>query len=117
MGSKQTQCDILTTMADFIKETSHIARKEHRCLFCGDVIKVGERYKAWTSVEGDEITTDKYHENCAYAIQQFCDGEEYYNTSEIMESLNEDLKEKGITPALTIQEAVNQWFESIKHLA
>ena len=114
MGGKQTQYNILTTMADFINETSHIARKEHRCLFCGDVIKVGERYKAWTSAEGGKINTDKYNENCAYAIQQFCDGEEYYITSEIMDSLNEELKEKGITPAKTVHEAVNQWCESIK---
>jgi len=101
-------------MAQFIKEATHIARKEHRCLFCGDIIKKGERYNVWMSAEGGEIVTDKYHENCAYAIQNFCEGEEYYLRDGIMESLNEDLIEKGITPAKTVHEAVNQWRESIK---
>lgn len=105
-------------MADFINESSHIARNEHRCLFCGDVIKVGERYKAWTFAYGGKVTTDKYHENCAYAIQQNCDsGDEEYSTTEIMEPINDELIAKGITPAKTVHEAVNQWCESIKHLA
>ena len=103
-------------MADFINEETHIARKEYRCLFCGDVIKVGERYKAWTFAEcGIIIYTDKYHENCAYAIQQNCDyGDEEYSTTEIMEAINDELIAKGITPAMTVHEAVNQWCESIK---
>ena len=102
-------------MADFIKESTHIARKEHRCLFCGDIIKKGDRYTAWTFADGGIVTTDKYHPNCAYAIQQNCEyGDEDYSTYGVMEPINEQLRENGITPADTVHEAVNQWCELIK---
>lgn len=102
-------------MAEFINDTLRIARKEHRCTFCGDVIKKGERHQCWTYVDGGKVYTDKYHENCAYAISQNCEsGDEEYSTGEIMETINEELRGKGITPAATIHEAVNQWCDSIK---
>ena len=102
-------------MAEFINDTLRIARKEHRCTFCGDVIKKGERYRFMTYVDGGKLYTDKYHENCAFAISQNCDyGDDEYFTDEIMETINEELRGKGITPAATIHEAVNQWRESIK---
>lgn len=102
-------------MAEFLNESSHIARKEYCCVFCNDIIKKGERYTAWTFADGGRVTTDKYHPNCAYAIQQNCDyGDEDYSTYGVMEPINEQLRENGITPAATIHEAVNQWCESIK---
>lgn len=100
-------------MATQLNDTSRIARKDYRCLFCGDVIKKGERYTAWTFADGGKVFTDKYHKNCAYAISQNCEtGDEEYSTSEIMETINEELREKGITPSKFIREAVNQWCES-----
>lgn len=102
-------------MAEFINDTFHIARKEHRCTFCGDVIKKGERYRFMTYVDGGKVYTDKYHKNCAYAISVNMDfGDDEYRTEEIMETINEELMAKGITPAKTVHGAVNQWCESIK---
>ena len=33
---------------DILKETTPIARKQHRSEFCGGIIKVGEKYKRTT---------------------------------------------------------------------
>ena len=48
---------------DILKKTKPIARKQHRCEFCGGIIQVGEKYDKQTIVDG-YIYDFKTHERC-----------------------------------------------------
>lgn len=47
-----------------LRDKTPIARKEHRCEFCGEVIHVGEKYNRQTNVCDDRIYDWVSHCDC-----------------------------------------------------
>ena len=51
-------------MPDLIKKLHPTARKEHRCMFCGCKIEVGEQYQRHTLKYEDYIYDWVNHDDC-----------------------------------------------------
>lgn len=47
-----------------LSETRPIARKEHRCIWCGQAILKGEKYVAERSVFDGEMQNHHWHPEC-----------------------------------------------------
>ncbi len=61
-----------------LRHTTPVARKEHRCMFCGDLIKPGEQYDRATMLDDDGIYDWIAHAECiqlAHALHLFSDRE------------------------------------------
>jgi hypothetical protein len=52
-----------------LSETKPIARKDHRCIWCGQKIAKGEQYVAERSVFGGEMQNHHWHDGCAKACR------------------------------------------------
>lgn len=50
---------------------SIVARKPHRCTWCGQEIAKGERYDMWKSVD-DGWFTNRMHPECVEACDEEC---------------------------------------------
>lgn len=59
-------------MIQLINEATSIARKEHRCSFCGEPIHKGEQYHRAT-LKYDNIYTWKAHLDCLHISAEICD--------------------------------------------
>ena len=70
-----------------LKQETPIARKEHRCMFCGGVIKKDEKYSHEVFITDCDIDDQKMHLCCNEAVKEFFD------------------------PSKTIYDAVQQWSE------
>lgn len=44
--------------------TSHVARKNHRCTWCWQLVKPGESYKRYRFYDGGDTGTVKMHPEC-----------------------------------------------------
>jgi hypothetical protein len=56
-------------MAETIADEWRKARKQHRCIWCGEPIAVGERYRHWRGkFEGDVMSND-WHKECDAAAE------------------------------------------------
>lgn len=51
-------------MPDLLKESSPVARKEHKCMYCGCIIPVGEKYSRDTLVYDGTVYDWVAHEDC-----------------------------------------------------
>jgi hypothetical protein len=60
-----------TTLAD----EWPVARKEHVCIWCGETIAKGERYRRWRGVWEGEAITNKWHKECDAAVDDATLGE------------------------------------------
>jgi hypothetical protein len=58
-----------------LSETFPVARKQHRCIWCGQPIPVGEKYRNERSVYDGEMQAHHWHQECAAAQQ--AEGSEY----------------------------------------
>lgn len=97
-------------MVDVLRQEKPVARKEHRCLFCGAVIKKGEKYQHNVYVTDGEIDDQRMHLCCEDAVAEFFDPyDDYLDVDAIMEGVNDALHDAGIEPAKTVYEAVLQW--------
>lgn len=58
-----------------IKETWPVARKQHRCIWCGEAIEVGLKHRHEIS-RYDELQDFRWHLECSEDAQQcFCGGD------------------------------------------
>lgn len=66
-----------------IRETSHIARKPHRCIWCGLRILAGERYIYEFSTYDGDTQRHKWHPECRAASREyFAEGESEFSPHE-----------------------------------
>lgn len=66
-------------MIKVLRNKTPIARKEHRCEFCGEVIHIGEKYNRQTNVCDDRVYDWVSHCDCsqlAYELNMFDDCDE-----------------------------------------
>ena len=71
-----------------LKNKAPIARKEHRCEFCGEVIHVGEKYNRQTNVYDGCIYDWVSHCDCsqlACELDMFDDSDNAYRGKEVTE--------------------------------
>lgn len=93
-----------------LKKETPVARKEYRCIFCGAVIKKGEKYSHEVYVTDGDIDDQKMHLCCHAAVEEFFDPyDDCWDVGCIMDCLNDTLRDNGIEPAKTIYDAVQQW--------
>lgn len=62
-----------------LRNETLVARKEHRCDFCGEVISVGEKYNRQTNVYDGRVYDWVSHSECsklAYELDMFDDCDE-----------------------------------------
>ena len=99
-------------MATILQDKIIEAKKEYRCLLCGAPIKKGEKHKYVAYPNGATIDSYRVHINCSKAISDFCYecDEEEWGVSEVMELVNEKIREKGLQPADTVYDAINQLY-------
>lgn len=57
-----------------LSETFPVARKQHRCIWCGELILPGEKYRHERSVYDGQMQDHKWHPECAEDQQR--DGRE-----------------------------------------
>lgn len=48
----------------FTRETTHTARKPHRCDGCRQTIAAGEKYVRWAGMTDGDFGTAAYHPDC-----------------------------------------------------
>lgn len=52
-------------MVQILRDIHPVARKEHKCMFCGGTIKVGQKYNRQTNVYDGQIYDWITHEECS----------------------------------------------------
>lgn len=48
--------------------TTPKARKQHRCIWCGEPILIGEKHVVFRNIFECQINTDRYHNECHDAM-------------------------------------------------
>ena len=79
-------------MIKVLRNKTTIARKEHRCVFCGEVIHVGEKYYRQTNVYDGCIYDWVCHCDClqlACELDMFDDCDEGLDGDGFINSLNQ----------------------------
>ena len=51
-------------MAETISDEWRVARKPHVCIWCGQTIVIGERYRHWRGKWEGECLTNDWHKEC-----------------------------------------------------
>lgn len=51
-------------MVQILRDIHPVARKEHKCMFCGGTIKVGKKYNRQTNVYDGAVYDFTAHEEC-----------------------------------------------------
>ena len=79
-------------MIKVLRNKTPIARKEHRCEFCGEVIHIGEKYNRQTNVCDDRVYDWVSHCDCsqlAYELDMFDDCDEGLDGDGFIDNLNQ----------------------------
>lgn len=71
-------------MGTCLKDTKHKARKEHKCIWCGEKILIGETYSYSVGIFCGEFYSNKMHLDCNKVCcspenDYCCDGFEAYS--------------------------------------
>lgn len=54
-------------MGEVLDPQTPLARKNHKCYWCGEVIEAGTKYSRWTWVDAGSASTVRAHLECATA--------------------------------------------------
>lgn len=60
-------------MGDFYSIKTPVARKEHQCYWCREMVTVGERYETITQLDGSLLCHDSFHTVCHVAASKSWD--------------------------------------------
>lgn len=60
-------------MSDFYSQQITKARKEHKCFWCDDIIKPGEKYYRVAAVYEGDFSTRKECDTCNTMVADFCE--------------------------------------------
>jgi len=84
---------------ELLSSSRPIARKDHRCIWCGQKIEKGTKYRSEQSVFDGEFQNHHWHEECDRAAQEyFRYGEEEfepYGNERPVVLRAEDVREEG----------------------
>ena len=75
-----------------LRDKTPVARKEHRCNFCGGVISVGEKYNRQTNVYDGRVYDWVSHCECsklAYELDMYDDCDEGLDGDGFVDNLNQ----------------------------
>ena len=75
-----------------LRNETPVARKEHRCDFCGEGISVGEKYNRQTNVYDGRVYDWVSHSECsklAYELDMFDDCDEGLDSDGFVDNLNQ----------------------------
>lgn len=50
-----------------LDQSEPVARKEHRCIWCGQTILKGEKYDRWVGIFEGDFNCNKFHKECSKA--------------------------------------------------
>lgn len=84
-------------MIEVLRNKTPVARKEHRCEFCGEVIHVGEKYNRQSNVYDGRIYDWVSHCVCsklAYELDMFDDCDEGLDGDGFVDRLNQYVYDK-----------------------
>ena len=79
-------------MIKVLRNKTPVARKEHRCEFCGEVIHIGEKYNRQTNVCDDRVYDWVSHYDCsqlACELNMFDDCDEGLDDDGFIDRLNQ----------------------------
>ena len=79
---------------DFSRYEHPVARKEHKCDFCGAEILKGEKYVHEVICDGGDFWDSKYHEQCAELIDRYyrwLDRDDWVDFGELTELIYDDV--------------------------
>lgn len=101
-------------MSEFynIRHVCH-AKKDHHCDLCGQKIEKGSSYFNHAVKYEGEFNEMKFHPECHQMVEAYWAenyGEEW-NVEDVMEFVNEWLKEDGYEPPKLRRDAINLWLE------
>ena len=51
-------------MGTCLRQSEQKARKQHKCVWCGEAIEIGETYSYWAGIFEGEFQTNKMHLEC-----------------------------------------------------
>lgn len=69
-------------MSDFLTETFPMAKKEHKCYICNELINKGENYVKQVGKFQDNFYDIKLHNNCYSILINYLDELDYYDLQE-----------------------------------
>ena len=100
------------------KNKSVIAKKTHRCVFCGGKIEAGEHYQYQFAKDGGDTNGNHLHSKCYTAIQRAFEIEginEVENMSSLQDTMYEVVVANGEKPAKYVKDLVEQFNNIIEH--
>ena len=103
---------------EILKNKSVIAKKAHRCDFCGGKIEAGEHYQYQFTTDGGDTNGCYLHSKCYTAIQRAFEIEgvnEVENMSSLQDTMNEVVVANGEKPAKYVKDLVEQFNSIIEH--
>jgi hypothetical protein len=60
---------------EFLGDTRHVARKPHRCIWCGEPIEAGTEYIRQCGKYDGDFQANEYHPGCFAAMETDGEGE------------------------------------------
>lgn len=79
-------------MVQVLKSIKPIARKKHKCMFCGGVISIGQKYDRQTCIYDGSVYDCITHEECikiASKLDMYDDCDEGLNGEEFIDSIQQ----------------------------
>jgi hypothetical protein len=54
-----------------LSDTKPVAKTQHRCIWCGETIEIGEKHANWSGLMDGKFQSNRGHLECMDAIDEF----------------------------------------------